>query len=133
MSSFLTDLQDSALSARVQSTAWLSAGASAMTPAAAAIAYALAALHPERGSDQAGQALATYFLTQLPLALLSGAFAGAMYLEGSPIRRVLIYLAVVGVFVGVGWAMMKSTASVFAPAVCGAVATETLTLFFLGR
>jgi hypothetical protein len=133
MSSFLTDLQESSLSARVESSSWLSAGASALTPAAAAIAYGLAALHPERVSDQAGQALAAYFLTQLPLALLSGAFSGAMYLEGSAVRRVLIYLAVVGVGVGVGWAMMKSTASVFAPAVGGAVATQTLTLLFLGK
>ena len=101
-------------------------------PALAAAAYAFAALHPERVSDRVGLALAAYFITQLPLTLVSAAFSAAMYLEGSPVRRVLVYLAVVGVAAGMGWALMKSTASVFAPAVGGAVATQTFSLFFLG-
>jgi len=102
-------------------------------PAAAAIVYGFAALHPERVSEQWGLTLATYFLSQLPLTFLSGAFSGAMYIDGPAVRRVLIYLAVVGVAVGVGWAAMKSAASVFAPAVGGAVATQTFSLLFLGR
>jgi hypothetical protein len=109
------------------------AGASALMPAGAAVIYSLATLHPERVSDPLGLALSTYFLSQLPLTLIAGAFSGAMYLDGSAVRRVLIYLAVVGVAVGVGWAMMKSTASVFAPAVGSAVATQTFSLLFLGK
>jgi hypothetical protein len=133
MSSVATGLEDSGTSAGVQSTSWLRAGASALMPAAVAVAYGLAALHPERVSEHAGLALAAYFLSQLPLTLLSGAFSAAMYLEGSPVRRVLVYLAVVGAAVAVGWIGMKSAASVFAPAVGGAVATQTLSLFFLGN
>jgi len=133
MSSVSTGLEDSGSSSGVESTSWLSAGASALMPAAAAVVYSLAALHPERVSERLGLALAAYFITQLPLSLLSGVFSGAMYLEGSAVRRVLIYLAVVGVGVGVGWAGMKSEASVFAPAVGGAVATQTFSLFFLGK
>ncbi|HEY6051049.1 MAG TPA: hypothetical protein VIZ58_07355, partial [Thermoanaerobaculia bacterium] len=114
-------------------TSWWRVGASALMPAAAAAVYALAALHPERVSDRAGLALATFFLSQLPLTLISGAFVGAMYLDGPAVRRVLIYLAVVGVAVGVGWIAMKSTASAFAPAVCGAVAAQTFSLLFLGK
>jgi hypothetical protein len=133
MSSVSTGLEDSGPSVRAESTSWLRAGASALMPAAAAAAYGLAALHPERVSDQAELALAAYFLPQLPLTLLSGAFSGAMYLEGSAVRRVLVYLAVVGVAVGVGWAAMKSAASVFARAVGVAVATQTFSLLFLGK
>jgi len=102
-------------------------------PAAAAAVYALAALHPERVSDSLGQALGVYFLAQLPLALLAGVFSAAMYVEGPPLRRVLIYLAVVGAGVAAGWAGMKSEASAFAPAVGGAVATQTVSLLFAGR
>jgi hypothetical protein len=133
MSTVARGLDDSGPSARAESTSWLRAGASAFMPAAAAVVYGLAALYPDHVSERAGLALATYFLSQLPLALLSGAFSGAMYLDGPAIRRVLIYLAVVGVAAGAGWAVMKSTASVFAPAVGGAVATQTFSLFFLGK
>jgi hypothetical protein len=133
MSSVATGLENSGPSARLESTSWLRAGASALMPAAAAVGYGLAALHPERVSEQAGLALAAYFLSQLPLTLLSGAFSAAMYLPGPAARRVLVYLAVVGMAVGVGWAAMKSTASVFAPAVGGAVATQTFSLLFLGK
>ena len=116
----------------MERTSWLRVGASALMPALAAAAYGFAALHPERVSDRVGLALAAYFISQLPLTFVSAAFSAAMYLEGSPVRRVLVYLAVVGVAAGVGWAVMKSTASVFAPAVGGAVATQTFSLFFLG-
>ncbi|HEX7253417.1 MAG TPA: hypothetical protein VF376_11090, partial [Thermoanaerobaculia bacterium] len=131
MSTVAKGLEDSGPSARVESTSWLRAGASALMPAAAAAVYGLAVLHPERLSDQAELALAAYFLSQLPLTLVSAAFSSAMYIDGPAMRRVLIYLAVVGVAVGVGWAAMKSSASVFAPAVGGAVATQTFSLFFL--
>jgi hypothetical protein len=102
-------------------------------PAAAAAVYGVAALHPDTFSDQAGLALAAYFLSQLPLTFVSAAFSAALYLDGSAVRRVLVYLAVVGMALGVGWAVMKSTASVFAPAIGGAVATSTFSLIFLGR
>jgi hypothetical protein len=120
-------------STRVERTNWLSACASALIPAAAAAVYAFVAQHPERVSDQLGQALAVYFLSQLPLTFISGAFSGAMYLEGPAVRRALIYLGVVAVAVGVGWAAMKSAAAVFAPAIGGAVATQTFSLLFLGK
>jgi hypothetical protein len=114
-------------------TSWLHVAASALMPALAAAAYGLAALHPDRVPEAARLGLAAYFLCQLPLTFVSAAFSAAMYLEGPPVRRVLVYLAVVGVAAGVGWAMMRSTASVFAPAVGGAVAAQTFSLFFLGR
>lgn len=133
MSTVATGVEDSGSSARRESTSWWRAGAAALMPAAAAAVYALAALHPERVSDRAGLALATFFLSQLPLTLISGAFVGAMYLDGPAVRRILVYLAVVGVAVAVGWIAMKSTASAFAPAVCGAVATQTFSLLFLGK
>jgi hypothetical protein len=116
----------------VERTSWLRVGASALMPALAAAAYAFAALHPDSVPDRVGLALAAYFIAQLPLTFVSAAFSAAIYLEGSPVRRVLVYLAVVGVAAGVGWALMRSTASVFAPAVGGAVATQTFSLFFLG-
>src|SRR5215831_8023236 len=133
MSSQAIDREDSATAVRSEGTAWLRACLSASAPAAAAAVYSLAALHPERVSDSLGQALAVYFLAQLPLALLAGVFSAAMYVEGPPLRRVLIYLAVVGAGVGAGWAGMKSAASAFAPAVGGAVATQTFSLIFMGR
>jgi len=132
MSTVARGLEDSGPSAR-ERTSWLRAGASALMPAAAAAVYGVAALHPDRVSDQAGLALAAYFLSQLPLPFLSAAFSAAMYLDGSAVRRVLVYLAVVGMALGVGWAALKSTASVFAPAIGGAVATQTFSLLFLGQ
>jgi hypothetical protein len=101
-------------------------------PAVAAAAYGFAALHPDTFSEQARLTLAAYFLSQLPLTFVSAAFSAAMYLDGSAVRRVLVYLAVVGLAAGAGWAAMKSTASVFAPAIGGAVATQTFSLLFLG-
>src|SRR5215470_12256724 len=133
MSTVATGVEEREGSTPVERTNWLNVGASALMPAAAAAVYAFAALHPDRVSEQLGQALAAYFLSQLPLTFISGAFSGAMYLDGPPGRRVLIYLAVVGVAVGVGWAVMKSSASVFAPAIAGAVATQTFSLLFLGK
>lgn len=132
MSTVARGSEDSGISAGVENTSWLRAGASALVPAAAAAVHALAALHPDRVSERVGLALAAYFLSQLPLTFLSAAFSAAMYLPGSAVRRVLVYLAVVGVALGVGWAVMKGTASVFAPAIGGAVATQTFSLFFLG-
>ena len=133
MSTIATGVEDSGSSARRESTSWWRAGAAALMPAAAAAVYVFSALHPERVSDRAGLALATFFLSQLPLTLISGAFVGAMDLDGPAIRRVLVYLAVVGVAAGAGWIAMKSTASAFAPAVCGAVAVQTFSLLFLGK
>jgi hypothetical protein len=133
MSTVASGVEEGGSSSRVESFSLLSAGASALLPAAAAVVYGFAALHPERVSEQLGLALAAYFLSQLPLTLVSAAFSAAMYIDGPAVRRVLIYLAVVGVAVGLGWAAMKSAASVFAPAVGSAVATQTFSLLFLGR
>jgi len=133
MSTVAEGREDSGPSARAESAPWLRAGASGLMPAIAAAAYAAAALYPDRVSEQAGLTLVAYFLSQLPLTFVSGAFSAAMYLPGSAVRRVLVYLTVVGVALGVGWAAMKSTASVFAPAILGAVATQTFSLLFLGR
>lgn len=119
--------------AGVESTSWVRAGASALIPAAAATVYGLAALHPDLVSERVGLALAAYFLSQLPLTFVFAAFSAAMSLPGSAVRRVLVYLAVVGMALVVGWAAMKSSASVFAPAIGGAVATQTFSLLFIGR
>lgn len=72
MSTMARGSEDSGLSAGVESTSWLRAGASALMPAAVGTVYALAALHPDRVSDRVGLALAAYFLSQLASSTVPG-------------------------------------------------------------
>ncbi len=102
-------------------------------PAATAIVYALAAREPQRVPESLALALCTLFIAQLPLAVLGGAFSGVLYIEGSAVRRVVVYLGVVGFVAAVGWLGIRTSASFLAPALGLAVATQVLSLLFLGN
>lgn len=74
---------------------WLAMIVGALQPALTAAVCAAFALAPQRFPEAFPLWLCTMFIAELPLSLLGGVFSGVLMIEGSALRRVLVYLGVV--------------------------------------